>query len=236
MALFSISDLHLPLGVNKPMDVFGGAWENYIEKLQINWNRTVEESDCVVLPGDFCWAMHLSEAKADFDYLDALPGSKILLKGNHDYWWDTVSKLRRYVSEQAYRNIYFLQNNAYLYGKAAICGTRFWICPGSPNFSGEDEKIYLRELGRAELSLADAVRQGAEEILFFTHYPPFAGAAREVDGAFCGLMQKYGVKEVLYGHIHGNARHVAFVGEQNGINFDLVSCDYLEFLPKKLRD
>lgn len=235
MALYTISDLHLPLGVDKPMDVFGKAWENYVERLDENWRSLVGEDDWVVLPGDFCWAMHLSEARRDFDFLDALPGVKILMKGNHDYWWDTVSKLRRYVSENGYGDIRFLQNNAFLYRTTAICGTRLWNCPATNGFTEEDAKIYQRELMRAELSLTDAVKYNPEEILFFTHYPPVT-AAGEVDAGFLELMQKYGIKHVIYGHIHGNARQFAFIGEQNGIKFDLVSCDYLEFVPKKLID
>ena len=235
MALFSISDLHLPLGVDKPMDVFGSAWDDYVNRLEKNWRECVRADDWVVLPGDFCWALHLSEAKKDFDFLDSLPGVKILLKGNHDYWWDTVSKLRRYVSDNAYSDIQFLQNNSYLYRDIAICGTRLWNCPAASGFGAEDDKIYEREIGRAALSLADAVKRKPKEILFFTHYPPVT-AAGVVDPGFLALMQKYGVIHVLYGHIHGTARQFAFVGEQNGIKFDLVSCDYLEFIPKKLTD
>lgn len=236
MALFSISDLHLPLGVNKPMDVFGSAWDNYVERLRINWHDIVGEKDWVVLPGDFCWAMHLAEARKDFEFLSGLPGVKILLKGNHDYWWDTVSKLRRFIGENAYRDIWFLQNNSYLYGeRIAVCGTRLWNCPFTNGFGEEDEKIYQRELVRAELSLDNALKQNPNEIIFFTHYPPVTPEG-EVETVFLELMKKYGVKQVFYGHIHGNARQFAFTGTSSGIKFDLVSCDYLDFLPKKLRE
>lgn len=233
MALFCISDLHLSLGVDKPMDVFGGVWENYIEKLEKNWREIVSDDDYVVMPGDFCWAMHLDESKKDFEFLNSLAGIKILLKGNHDYWWDTVSKLRRFVTDNAYSNIQFLQNNFFSYDDCAICGTRFWLCPGASSFTSEDEKIYLRELGRAELSLADAIKTKPKQILFFTHYPPFSNPQKP-DDAFCELMQKYGVSHVLYGHLHGDAKNYAFTGEYKGIKFDLVSCDYLEFTPKML--
>ncbi len=233
MALFSISDLHLALGVNKPMDIFGGVWENYIEKLEKNWNNIIKDDDVVVMPGDFCWAMHLNEAKNDFDFLNSLPGIKILMKGNHDYWWDTLSKLKKYIGENAYRNIHFLQNNSFVYKNIAICGTRFWICPGASAFSSEDEKIYIRELGRAELSLINAQKNNPREIIFFTHYPPMANA-QELDQGFLALMNKYHVSRVVYGHVHGNAKNSTFTGEHNGIKFDLVSCDCLEFMPKKL--
>lgn len=235
MALYTISDLHLPLGVDKPMDIFGRRWENYIEKLRDNWLSLVTKEDMVVMPGDFCWAMYLDEAKKDFDFINELPGIKILLKGNHDYWWDTVSKLRRFVSEQGYIGIDFLQNNCFMYENTAICGTRFWTCPGSTGYSGEDEKFYLRELGRAELSLQAAEKNNPSDIFFFTHYPPTTNNG-VVDETFCELMQKYGVSRVLYGHLHGNAHNNAFIDGYKGIKFDLVSCDYLEFTPKKLLD
>ena len=235
MALFCISDLHLSLGVDKPMDIFGEVWENYIEKLKENWTKLVLEDDYVVMPGDFCWAMQLLESKKDFEFLNSLAGIKILLKGNHDYWWDTLSTLKRFISENGYENVRFLQNNSFMYKDTAICGTRFWLCPGTSSFSQEDEKIYMRELGRAELSLADAAKNNPKNIVFFTHYPPVSGA-RKVDEAFCELMQKYSVSRVLYGHLHGNAKNFAFIGEYKGIKFDLVSCDYLDFTPKKIID
>ena len=233
MALFSISDLHLSLGIDKPMDIFGGVWENYIEKIEKNWRALIKDDDVVVLPGDFCWAMHIKESKEDFDFLNALPGIKLLLKGNHDYWWDTVSKNRRYINENGYTNIEFLHNNSFMYGDVGVCGTRFWLCPGTNSFSGDDEKIYLRELARAELSLEDAMKNNPKKIIFFMHYPPVT-SEHNIDEKFLELMKKYSVSQVYYGHLHGSAKNTAFVGEYNGINFDLVSCDYLDFVPKKL--
>lgn len=235
MALYTISDLHLPLGVDKPMDIFGPSWSNYVSRLQENWSMTVKDEDTVVLPGDFSWAMKLSDAKKDFDYLNALPGIKILLKGNHDYWWDTVAKLERFVNDNYYNRIYFLQNNAYLYRTTAICGSRFWLCPGSRPFTEDDERIYLRELGRAELSLKAAQKYQPDEIIFFSHYPPVL-KTQEPDAGFMELMHRYGVKTVVYGHIHGNAKHIAFTGERDGVSFHLVSCDSMEFMPLKLKD
>lgn len=235
MALYTISDLHLPLGVDKPMDIFGRKWENYIEKLKTNWNECISDGDMIIMPGDFCWAMYLSEAKKDFEFLNALPGIKILLKGNHDYWWDTVSKLRKFVIEQKYDGIDFLQNNSFMYKNVAICGTRFWLCPGSSGYTTNDEKFYQRELGRAELSIQDAIKKNPEDIYFFTHYPPIT-TSKVVDEAFCELMLKYGVSRVFYGHLHGIAHAGAFTDGYKGIKFDLVSGDYLEFTPKKLID
>ncbi len=235
MALYTISDLHLPLGVDKPMDIFGPAWENYVYRLENNWNAHIKEADCVVIPGDFSWAMRLEETKRDFEFICRLPGTKILLKGNHDYWWDTLSKLERFASENAFDNIRFLQNNAFLYNGTAICGTRFWTCPGSNPFTAEDEKIYLRELGRAQLSLQCAKKQNPDDAIFFTHYPPVSGNQLP-DTEFMTLMKRYDVKRVVYGHVHGNAKYCAFTGEYEGIVFDLVSCDYLQFMPMKLED
>lgn len=235
MALYSISDLHLPLGVDKPMDVFGSSWEDYVSRIRQNWNDTIRPDDYVVLPGDFCWAMRLDEAKKDFEYLNALPGIKIMLKGNHDYWWETVSKLERFVADNYYENIYFLHNKAYFYKDIAICGTRFWNCPGSSPFTADDERIYLRELGRVELSLQSAIVNNPKDIIFFTHYPPIR-SEKDPDPGFLEIIKKYGVSQVVYGHIHGNASSHAFVGEYDGVLYNLVSCDFLNFMPLKLAE
>ncbi len=235
MALFTISDLHLPLGVDKPMDIFGESWENYVEKLEHNWKESVKDDDTVVLPGDFSWAMHLREAVNDFKFIESLPGRKILLRGNHDYWWDTLSKLERFKKENGFESVHFLQNNYFSYGDVAICGTRFWTCPGENGLSAEDEKIYRRELIRAELTLENAKKDGFSEIIFFTHYPP-VNQDGKVDDEFLKLMKKYEVKRVVYGHIHGAGKKYAFTGEYDSIKFDLVSCDFLFFLPLKLKD
>lgn len=235
MALYAISDLHLPLGVNKPMDIFGPAWKDYVYRLKSNWQAHVKEDDYIVIPGDFSWALQLDEAKRDFDFISRLPGVKILLKGNHDYWWDTMAKLKRFVIENAYTNIHFLHNNSFLYQNTSICGTRFWVCPGTNPFTEQDEKIYLRELGRAQLSLESAKKQNPDEIIFFTHYPPFVNASAP-DPKFLELMKSYNIKRVLYGHIHGSGKHSAFTGKYNDITFDLVSCDYLQFMPLKIKD
>lgn len=235
MALFTISDLHLPLGVNKPMDIFGHEWENYVEKIENNWLENIKADDTVVMPGDFSWAMHLKDSKADFEFIERLPGRKILLRGNHDFWWDTLSKLERFKKEHGFESVFFLQNNCFSYKDTAICGTRFWNCPGLNPLGEEDEKIYRRELIRTELTLQQAQSEGYGEIIFFTHYPPVSQEGK-ADEEFCGIMKKYGVKRVIYGHIHGNSKKMAFVGEYDSIKFDLVSCDFLSFLPLKLKD
>lgn len=235
MALFAISDLHLPLGVNKPMDIFGYEWENYVERLEENWKNTVKAEDTVVMPGDFSWAMHLRDSKADFEFIESLPGRKILLRGNHDYWWETLSKMERFKKEQGFESVHFLQNNYFSYEDTAICGTRFWNCPVISSLNEEDEKIYKRELIRTALTLEDAKKGGFEEIIFFTHYPP-VNQDGKADEEFLSLMKKFGVRHVLYGHIHGKGKRMAFTGEYDSIKFDLVSCDFLSFLPLKLKD
>lgn len=217
------------------MDVFGCEWENYVKRLEENWKNTVKDGDTVVLPGDFSWAMYLSESEKDFDFINMLPGRKILLKGNHDYWWETVSKLEKFKKEKGYESVFFLHNNYFAYNSVAICGTRFWSCPGSSPFGEEDEKIYRRELVRGELSLQAAKDGGFDEMIFFMHYPPF-GADKIIDKDFLALMKKFNVRRVVYGHIHGGAKKTAFTDEYDSIKFDLVSCDFLSFLPLKLKD
>ena len=232
MALYTISDLHLPLGVDKPMDIFGKKWENYVQRLHDNWQSMIKQDDTVVLPGDFSWAMYLKEAKKDFEFLNKLNGRKILLKGNHDYWWETMSKLNKYVTENEYDNIFFLHNNSYTSGSIAICGTRGWNLPVSQHFSNEDEKIYAREIQRLDMSLTAA--GDAEEKIVFTHFPPIC--AGFVQNPFTDVLKKHNVKTCVYGHLHANSSKNALTGLIGNINYLLVSCDYLDFNPVKLSD
>ncbi len=231
MALYAISDLHLPLGVNKPMDIFGKNWENYVEKLRENWQNTVTENDTVVLPGDFSWAMYLEESKADFEFLNNLNGKKILLKGNHDYWWTTMNKLKNFVSENGYKNIEFLQNNSFEYGDISICGSRGWNTP-TGKLAGEDKKIYDREIARIELSIASA--KNPENIVLFTHFPPILKDFRENE--MVDLLNKHKIKKCVFGHIHSAGIKNAIEGDIGGTQYLLVSCDYREFMPVKISD
>lgn len=231
MALYAISDLHLPLGVNKPMDIFGKRWENYVERLRENWQSTVGEEDTVVLPGDFSWATYLEESKADFEFLNGLNGKKILLKGNHDYWWTTMNKLKSFVRENGFRNIDFLQNNSFEYGDISVCGTRGWNTPMG-KMSEEDEKIYTREIGRLELSVKSA--KNPENIIVFTHFPPILKDYRE--NAMTDFFAEYNIKRCVFGHIHSSGVKNAAEGNINGVAYTLVSCDYREFMPVKLAD
>ena len=231
MALFAISDLHLPLGVDKPMDIFGKNWENYVKRLKENWESTVKDTDTVVLPGDFSWATYIEDTTADFDYLEALPGRKILLKGNHDYWWTTLSKMQKFIDEKGYKTIEFLQIGSICAEGVSLCGSRGWNTP-SPSLSGEDKKIYDRELLRLEMSIKSA--ENRDNIILFTHFPPVLKDFRE--NPMTELLEKYNIKTCVYGHIHSSGIKNAFEGELNGTNYVLVSCDYRGFMPVKIKD
>ena len=228
VALYAISDLHLPLGVNKPMDIFGSKWENYVERLFGNWQSIVKSNDTVVLPGDFSWATYINDAKKDFEYLNKLNGKKILLKGNHDYWWETMSKMKKFLAENGFDSISILQNNSYLYKDIAICGTRGWIITGN----ADDKMIYEREYGRLELSLKSAPPDKRKFV--FLHYPPIL--PNNSENPIIELMKKYNVEKCIYGHLHAKSSEKAVKGEVGGIKYLLVSCDYLGFMPIKLSD
>ena len=227
MALFTLSDLHLSLSADKPMNIFRG-WDNYVERIENNWRRIVTDSDTVVIPGDVSWAMHLDDAAADFEFIDRLPGRKIILKGNHDLWWSTMSKLTRFTAEHGFGSISFINNNAIRVGEYAVCGSRGWMLEES----GTDSKLINREVCRLTASLKDAVRLGGQPIVFL-HYPVVYD-----DQACSELMDvliQFGVGRVYYGHIHGAGRAKALNGIYNGIEFKLVSCDCVDFTPVLVR-
>lgn len=228
MSLFAIADLHLSLSVNKPMDIFGDRWSNHVEKLTKNWNETVSEDDVVVIPGDISWAINFDEAKADFDYINKLNGTKIISKGNHDYWWSTLSKLNAFLAENNFDTIKFLHNNHYSYENYGICGTRGWINETSVP---ADAKVLAREAQRLEVSIKSALNENLEPIVFL-HYPPVFGNESNYD--ILDVMYKYNVKECYYGHLHGNAHKYAICGEREGINFNLIAADFVQFCPKKV--
>jgi uncharacterized protein len=231
MAIYAISDLHLALSIDKPMDIFGNRWTNYMDRIKSEWLQTVGEEDWVILPGDISWATYLEQAVADFRYIDSLPGRKIISKGNHDYWWTTHSKLEKFLEENALTTIRFMHNNSFRLGHSIICGTRGWDYPGEEG-SAEDQKIYKRELQRLELSLKSVEREPGDELLVALHYPPFS--AKREPGEFVNIMSRYGVKQCIYGHLHGEGFRNAVEGEINGIRFYLVSSDYLYFKPLRL--
>lgn len=224
MALYAIGDLHLCLGAPKPMDVFGGAWVGYMEKLKEGLS-VIRPEDTTVLLGDLSWALDLSGAAADFAWISRIPGRKILLKGNHDYWWSTAAKFQAFCKENGFENLSLLNNNCYEYEDWAICGTRGWFF--EEERSGvHDEKIFKRELMRLEASLKAA---GEKQKLVFLHYPP------RYRGYECpeilALLKQYDVRACYYGHLHGGSQRLAMEGVWDGVNFHLVSADYLNFRP-----
>jgi len=225
LALYTIGDLHLSLGVNKPMDIFAG-WEDYIEKILKNWNETVGDDDVTVIPGDISWSMSLEEARADFEFLNSLKGRKILLKGNHDYWWNTLAKMRKFLCENGFSSIDILHNNYYRYSSCGICATRGWI---NETEESSDAKVLARESARLETSVASAVADGYEPIVFL-HYPPVFLSARN-DEIF-KVLRKYKIKKCYYGHMHGASHKNAVTGLFDGIHFELVSSDFIKFCPK----
>lgn len=230
MALYTIADLHLPLGINKPMDVFGKTWSGYVERLEYNWQRKITPDDTVVIPGDFSWATYLEQSEKDFEFLNRLNGKKILLKGNHDYWWSTINKLENFIKNNGFENIHFLQNNSFIYDNITICGTRGWLSPSLESFSTEDRKIYDREILRLELSLKSA--DSSSEIYVFTHYPPIS--PQYYDNDFVKMMKNYNVTKCFYGHLHSASHKNAVNGVIDGIEYRLISADYLQFDPHKI--
>lgn len=228
MGLFAIGDLHFSFAAPKPMDIFGAHWKGHDKKIIENWKKTVGPEDTVLLPGDISWGMRLADAAADLDVIDRLPGRKMLLSGNHDYWWKSSSRLAG-----QYPKMKFLKNDTAVWEEWFICGARGWTCPNDTAFSAEDEKIYRRELIRLRLSLDCAMGQGAEKILVMLHFPP-VNEKHEPSG-FTEVFSQYPVAEVVYGHLHGESSHqMALEGEWEGIRYHLTSSDYLDFCPKRI--
>lgn len=225
MAIYTISDLHLSLGMNKPMDIFGVNWENHEKKIAKNWIEKVHDDDLVLLPGDFSWAMYLKDTKLDFEYLNNLPGHKILLKGNHDYWWETISKMKKFFEENNFKNIEFLQNNSFLWENTIIAGTRGWS-----EQEDKPEKIIRRENLRLKLSLEDGVSKYGNDkpTIVCMHYPPFNSFEQD-ELNFIKTMKSYNVKTCIYGHIHGEAGKDAKQGEIDGIKYIMASSDQTNF-------
>lgn len=224
MALYAIGDLHLCLGVAKPMDIFGGTWVGYMEKLKHSV-ASITENDTTVLLGDLSWALDLKEASEDFAWINNIPGKKIILKGNHDYWWSTATKFYNFCQENGFSNQFILNNNHYEYEGWAICGTRGWFY--EEQRSGDhDEKVFKRELLRLEASLESA---GDLPKMVFLHYPP------KYKGYECPeiieLLHKYDVRKCFYGHLHGASHGLAIEGLWDGIEYKLVAADYLDFRP-----
>ena len=224
MALYAIGDLHLCLGAPKPMDVFGGAWVGYMQKLKEGIGK-IRPEDTTVLLGDLSWALDLNEARDDFVWIDQIPGRKIILKGNHDYWWSTATKFYKFCEENGFSNQWILNNNCYEYDGWAICGTRGWFFEEERS-GAHDEKVFRRELIRLETSLSSA---GELPKIVFLHYPPrYKGyECKEI----LDLLKKYNVRKCFYGHLHGASHGLAIEGMWDGVEFKLVSADRLNFVP-----
>ena len=228
MALFTLADTHLSFGCDKPMDIFKG-WADYTDRLKEKWTALVSPGDTVVIPGDISWAMTLEEAAADFRWLDGLPGTKIIGKGNHDYWWQTMNKLNGFVEKNGFNTIRFLFNNAYRVGDIAVCGSRGWFFDAAGADSEQNRKVIDREAGRLARSVEEGIKTGGEPVVFM-HYPVV------FDGKICepimAVLKKYGIKRCYFGHIHGDrtGRFADFT--EDGIRFSLISADFLAFCPK----
>lgn len=224
MALYAIGDLHLCLGAPKPMDVFGGAWLGYMDKLKQGMSA-IGPDDTTVLLGDLSWALGLEDAKEDFAWIDSIPGRKIILKGNHDYWWNTAAKFYRFCEDNGFSNQFILNNNHYEYDGFAICGTRGWFFEEERS-GAHDEKVFKRELLRLEASLQSA---GELPKIVFLHYPPrYKGyECKEI----LQLLKKYDVRRCFYGHLHGASHGLATEGLWDGVEYRLVSADKLNFKP-----
>ena len=224
MALYAIGDLHLCLGADKPMDVFGGAWVGYMDKLREGL-AVIGPEDTTVLLGDLSWALDLQQAREDFAFINAIPGRKIILKGNHDYWWSTAAKFHKFCQENGFENMHVLNNNHFEYDGIAICGTRGWFFEEEKSGT-HDEKVFRRELLRLEASLKSA---GEQQKLVFLHYPP------RYKGYECPeileLLKKYEVRRCFYGHLHGASHGLAMEAVWDGVDFKLVSADRLGFRP-----
>ena len=225
MAIYVIADLHLSFSQDKPMSIFGENWEGHSEKIKNNWISKVKPEDTVVLPGDFSWAMYLQDTYKDFEYLNSLPGKKLLLKGNHDYWWTTVTNMRNFLEENKFKNIDFIYNNSYLVENKILTGTRGWNLLDTENSS----KMIKRESIRLQLAIEDGIKKYGDdkEIIVFMHYPPISNTNKKSE--FLKILKQYDIKRCYDGHLHGKSHQDAVEGIVDGIEFKLISADYLNF-------
>ena len=224
MKIYAISDLHLSLCGDKPMDIFGEKWGGYLEKIEYDWNSKVSETDVVLISGDISWAMQLENALIDLEFLNKLKGTKIIIRGNHDYWWQSISRLR----EKLPSNVIALQNDAVKIGDYIFCGSRGWAVEGSPEFTEQDVKLYNRETERFRLALknAEKLRLNGEKLIALIHYPPFN--IRRENSNFTALFEEFKVDKVVYGHLHGKDAKPYYRINKNGIEYILASCDLVD--------
>lgn len=229
MALYAISDLHLSFSTDKPMSIFGDNWIEHENKIKKNWEEKINENDTVLIGGDISWSMKADESREDLKWINDLPGRKIIIKGNHDYWWSSITKLN-----SLYDGMNFIQNNYFNYNEWAICGTRGWICPGSDKFAEKDKKIYDRELIRLRLSLESAQKDGYEKFICMIHYPPTNEKFNS--SGFIEIFNEFKVEKVIYGHLHGPALGKVIQGTYDGVEYIMTSCDFINFDPVKIMD
>ena len=229
MNIYAIGDLHLPGGDDKPMNVFGAHWEGHFERISQDWREKVSQDDLVLIPGDISWAMQMESALPDLRAIGDLPGRKIILRGNHDYWWCGITRLRELLPP----GMYALQNDAMRIGDNVVCGTRGWTLPGQGT-EPDDEKIYQRELLRMKMSLDSAMKLGEGRLTVMCHYPPLGEGGAPTP--LSELLEQYPVADVVYGHLHGSSLRSAVTGEVHGIRYHCVSCDGLHFQLYRLPD
>lgn len=223
-----MSDFHLSSVKPKPMDIFDSIWTNHAEKIYLNWNKYIGQDDYVLVPGDLTWGKNMIEAKPDLDFISELNGFKIIIQGNHDYFWNSTQKLN-----EIYDNMYFIKNSYYRYENIAICGTRGWICPNDSRFTEHDNKIYLRETGRLQKSIEMALKDNVDDIIVCLHFPPTND--KKEASRFTEILKEYNIKTVVYGHLHGkDSFYSSYHGMVDGINYNLVSADFLGFKPIRI--
>lgn len=227
MALYAISDLHLDLNGEKPMDIFGEKWYQHHLKIKDNWIKKIKDEDTVLIGGDISWSMNIERGMMDLEWIHSLPGKKIIIKGNHDYWWGSINKLN-----SLYEDMNFIQNNFFSYKDYGICGTRGWTCPGGENFTSHDLKIYKREIIRLKLSLDKALDSGFKKLICVIHYPPTNDKFENTE--LIELFKEYKVEKVIYGHLHGPSLNKLYEGEKEGIEYIVTSSDYINFDPVRV--
>ena len=224
MSVFAIGDTHLSFSSDKPMNVFKG-WDDYVLRLKNKWQNLVKADDTVIINGDISWGMTLPESEKDFEFLNSLNGTKILIKGNHDYWWNTLTKMNNFFFAKGFDTLKILNNNAYRIGDISVAGTRGWFFDAERQ---DEDKIMARECARLQRSIDEAKKLGGETVVFL-HYPPVSNV--EDCDPILEVLLSNGIKRCYYGHLHGGAAHIAVNGNKHGIDFRLVAADYLEFCP-----
>lgn len=236
MSVYAIGDLHLSFNEEKPMSIFGSRWVDHYKQIEYNWLRIIKDDDLVILPGDFSWAMNIEDALKDFEFLNALPGKKVFIKGNHDYWWSTLKSMDDFLEKNKIENISFIMNNAFKYKNTIVVGTRGW----SFNDTENSEKMLKREINRLENSILYAKENFEEDndIICAMHYPPITKMMMQEGktSEYIDLMKKYSIKRCIYGHLHGKAHYEAVEGYVEKIELRLVSSDYLNFIPLKISE